>query len=75
MRLTVIELAKKMKYIVSETSLEITDLLEADEVFLTNAIKGIEWIGAYKQRRYFNTIASKLRNELVQLVLCYTKTS
>ena len=30
------------------------DLLEADEIFLTNAVSGIQWVVAYQERRYFN---------------------
>jgi branched-subunit amino acid aminotransferase/4-amino-4-deoxychorismate lyase len=40
------------------------NLLEADEVFFTNAIEGIRWVMAYKQRRYYNKIASLLNEKL-----------
>lgn len=35
-------------------------LLEADEVFLSNAIKGVQWVGAYKTKRYFNRVSKEL---------------
>ena len=35
-------------------------LVEADEIFLTNAIEGIRWVGAFKQRRYFNKTSKML---------------
>ena len=35
-------------------------LLAADEVFITNAIKGVNWIGAYRTKKFSNTIARKL---------------
>jgi len=35
-------------------------LLEADEIFLTNAIVGIRWVVAYGERRYFNRSAKVL---------------
>jgi len=35
-------------------------LFEADEIFLTNAIEGIRWVLAYKNRRYFNKISKLL---------------
>lgn len=41
-------------------SLRPSDLLEADEIFLTNAISGIRWVVAYRQRRFFNTLSGKL---------------
>jgi branched-chain amino acid aminotransferase len=31
-----------------------TDLLEADEIFLTNAIQGIQWVVGFRDKRYFN---------------------
>jgi len=40
------------------------NLLEADEVFFTNAIEGIRWVVAYKQRRYYNKFASRLNEKL-----------
>ncbi|WP_372751190.1 aminotransferase class IV [Labilibaculum sp.] len=39
-------------------------LLNADELFLTNAIHGIQWVVAYKERRYFNKTAKLLIEEL-----------
>lgn len=35
-------------------------LAEADEIFLSNAIEGIRWVGAYHQRRFFNKVARNL---------------
>ena len=42
------------------------DLLEADEIFLTNAISGIRWVVAFKDRRYFNKTAKQLTEALNQ---------
>lgn len=65
MRSIIIDLAIKRRITVFDDCI-ITDkdLLEADEVFLTNAVKGITWILAYKNRRYFNKISKILTNEL-----------
>jgi branched-chain amino acid aminotransferase len=43
-------------------------LLGADELFLTNAINGIRWVVAYKQKRYFNTTSKKLTDKLNELI-------
>jgi branched-chain amino acid aminotransferase len=40
------------------------ELLECDEIFLTNAIKGIQWVGGFRQKRYFKTNAQKLIQKL-----------
>jgi len=39
-------------------------LMEADEIFLSNAIVGIRWVVAYGERRYFNRSAKVLIEEL-----------
>jgi branched-chain amino acid aminotransferase len=36
------------------------NLLAADEVFLTNAIRGINWVGGYRTKRYQNNISRRL---------------
>lgn len=41
-------------------------LLEADEVFLSNAVKGIQWVGGYKAKRYFNRVSKELIGLLSQ---------
>ncbi len=35
-------------------------LTEADEIFLTNAIQGIKWVGSLGQKQYQNTLAQQL---------------
>ncbi len=60
MRHTIIKLLSEMDYKLEEKGLLETNLLDADEVFLTNAIQGIQWIGAYKDRRYYNFVSRKL---------------
>jgi branched-chain amino acid aminotransferase len=62
MRMQIINLALSAKLKVYECSLTPQNLLVADEVFLTNAIRGIQWVGSYKMKRYYN----KLVRELVQ---------
>ncbi len=64
MRQVVLEIASSEKYKAKERGILEKDLLEADEIFITNAIQGIQWIGAYKDRRYFNFVARKLMNLL-----------
>lgn len=59
-RNTIMELLSEMDYKLEEKGLLETNLLDADEVFLTNAIQGIQWIGAYKDRRYYNFASRKL---------------
>lgn len=45
---------------VYECNLTPQNFLAADEILLTNAIKGIQWVGSYRSKRYFNDVAKKL---------------
>lgn len=60
MRMQVINLALENKYKVYECNILPQNLLSADEIFLTNAVRGITWVGGYKTKRYFNATARKL---------------
>ena len=60
MRMQIINLAIANNIKVYECNITPQNLLVADEIFLTNAIKGITWVGGYRTKRYFNTVASQL---------------
>lgn len=47
-----------------DDSISIDQLLNADEVFFTNAISGIRWVLAFKDRRYFNHISRQFVDKL-----------
>lgn len=70
MRMQIINLALEHKIKVYECSLTPQNLLVADEVFLTNTIKGPQWVGSYRQKRYYNKITrdiiEKLNRSLLQ---------
>ena len=63
MRAAVINLALKLGIKVYECNLEAHELIKADEVFLTNALKGIQWVASYRTKRYFNKTANMLLEE------------
>ena len=60
----IINLAKESGIKFREGNITPEDLESADEVFLTNAITGIRWVGAFNKKRYFNTKA-KILNMLL----------
>ena len=68
MRMQVINSALENEIKVYETSLTPQNLLAADEIFLTNAIKGIQWVGSYRTKRYFHKISDVLIERLNQKV-------
>lgn len=36
------------------------DIMEADEIFLTNAVRGIQWVVGFKGKRYYHTVSANL---------------
>ena len=68
MRRQVLRIAKEMNINVFEGMVNGSMLLQADELFLTNAIKGIEWVVAYREKRYFNTATKEILEKINQLV-------
>ena len=60
----VIEELKKQGIVVHQSIVEEKLLLEADEVFLTNAINDIRWVGYYKERVYLNSFTRQFYSNL-----------
>ena len=71
MRMQVINLAISNGMLVYENPIQLQHLLSADEIIITNSIKGIRWIGQYKDKRYYNSLANKLTDLLNQEVVNY----
>lgn len=64
MRQIIIKLAKEGNIPFTEAQINPDILYEADEVFLTNAVKGIQWVMGYGVKRYFNRLSKGLIDEL-----------
>jgi len=64
MRMQVINLALEQDIKVYECNISPQNLLVADEVFLTNAIRGIIWAGTYRTKEYTNEMAIRLTTHL-----------
>lgn len=67
MRETVIEMLRSEGRDVTEGSINVEQLLAADEVFLTDVIHGIRWVGAFRNKRYFNLFSRKLLQQIKSL--------
>lgn len=67
MRQVVMRLAKENGIELIEAQVNPDILNEADEVFITNAAKGIQWVMGYNNKRYFNELAKFLSDKLNQL--------
>ena len=64
MRAAVIAVAQAAGMKVYECNLSPQELLRADELFLTNALRGIQWVSSYRTKRYFSTTAQQLIHHL-----------
>ncbi|CAN5350715.1 aminotransferase class IV [soil metagenome] len=69
MRSVIMDIAKENRIAVYEVPLPLSIMLNSDEVFLTNAVKGIQWVSSYKAKRYFNNTAKKFQEFLNKKVL------
>jgi len=70
MRRVVIDLLKSEGIAVIETEgFDDTGFSNTEELFLTNAISGIKWVGAYKDKRFIKDISRKLVEKLNSLYL------
>ena len=54
MRAHLILLLKQKGMRVQETTITVNDILETDELFITNAIRGIKWVGRCCEKNYTN---------------------
>lgn len=64
MRQVVMRLAKENDIELVEAQINPEILYEADEVFLTNAARGIQWVMGYNNKRYFNEVSKFLNEKL-----------
>jgi branched-chain amino acid aminotransferase len=68
MRKQVIQLAQQNRILCYEISLALNTLMNADEVFLTNAVRGIRWVSQYKMKNYQNRLAGFFTDKLNELI-------
>lgn len=59
MRKHILRNAKAWGFEVEEKGFSPFDLQKADEVWLTNSMKGIQWVGSYRKKTYTNELAIK----------------
>ena len=64
MRQVVMQLAKKFDLPMIEAQINAEILNEAEEVFITNASKGIQWVMGFNRKRYFNEVSRFLIDKL-----------
>jgi branched-chain amino acid aminotransferase len=59
MRKIILEIAKADHFKIEETSIEVSDLEQANEIWLSNAIRGIMWVEKFNGIRFENKLAKR----------------
>ena len=65
MRRHLLENMPRAGFPVVERSVTAEDLLNADELFLTNAIRGIRWVSSFRAAKFTNSLTTSLYNQLI----------
>lgn len=71
MRNNVLKLLRKNEIPVKEKSITIKDIKNADEIFLTNVIKGIQWVRFYEKNKYNNKFTREIFGELTKSIALF----
>jgi len=64
MREVIIERLRENGQAVHEAGISVEELLYADEIFLSDVIHGIRWVGAFREKRYFHTWSKSFLRDL-----------
>jgi branched-chain amino acid aminotransferase len=65
MRRHVIEVVKNMGIPVQQTVIKEEDILNSEEVFLTNAIQVIKWVKNYKEKNFSSSFSKDLSKQII----------
>jgi branched-subunit amino acid aminotransferase/4-amino-4-deoxychorismate lyase len=68
MRKQIISIAQQNRILCYEIPIVFNTMMNADEVFLTNAVHGIRWVELYKTKTYSNKMAIYFNDKLNQLI-------
>ncbi len=69
MRKQIIEISAQHKILAFENTVTMNTLMNGDEVFLTNSISGVKWVGQFKQKFYTNKLSQFFIEKLNELSL------
>lgn len=67
MRDQLINLLKEQGRQVKEKEISVDEIMNADEIFLSDVVNGIRWVGACKHKRYFNKFSRWLIQHLNEM--------
>jgi len=69
MRQVILDVLQTNNQLVEEVDLQLEDVLQADELFLTNSILGVRWVSSFNKKRYFRRQSLVLTELLNQFCL------
>lgn len=69
MRQVLMDMMQLNNQLVEEVDLGLEDLVEADELFLTNSILGLRWVSSFNKKRYFRRRSPVMTELLNQFCL------
>ena len=69
MRRYILKNARETGFEIQEKELILSELKDADEIFLTNAIRGIRWVHQFSDQYYNCRLTKKIHEKLVKLIL------
>ncbi len=67
-RKQLIEYGESWGFDVQEKDMKTFELITADEVFLTNSIKGVQWVKSYKNKTYGNSRVKEIHRGFTKLL-------
>ncbi|CAN5741270.1 aminodeoxychorismate lyase [soil metagenome] len=73
MRKFILKELSALEYTVTETAITVEDILNADEIFLSNSIYNMRWVAAIEGNRFTNHISRKIFESLAKtkpLIFC-----
>ena len=69
MRKHVLSIAHQHKILYFENQVTLNTIMNGDEMFLTNCIKGVQWVGQFKHKYYTNKTAQLFTEKLNALTM------
>jgi len=68
MRRFIIDELKKHNYVIKQTAVPVDLLQQANEIFLTNAIRGVKWVESFREKKYTCTETRNIYNILAKTI-------
>jgi branched-subunit amino acid aminotransferase/4-amino-4-deoxychorismate lyase len=70
MRGRIMQLASENRILAFESPITTYTIMNGDEIFLTNCVNGIRWVGQFKEKFFTNKLAQFFMDKLQHLTVC-----